>query len=143
MKNKAKDQWTIAQGREEGMRLMLRLNESVGPLAGNQQYSFRVSIVVPFKSPNADGTPKVDEFKHLDGIEDTIIDRFNAKQTGVLCIIVTTQGMQQFVIYSKTDNVGQIIKDIALHFPEYNFKHSVEQDKNWDQYKHWVEELGE
>ena len=143
MKHKIKDDWTIAQGSDQGARLMVRLNEGARPIMGNKQYPFRVGIVVPFKSPNADGTPSVDEFRHLDGIEDMVIDRFSAGHTGVLCVIVTTGGTQQFVIYCKTDNVSQIIKDLSVQFPDYNIQHYVKQDKNWDEFKYWLQELGE
>jgi hypothetical protein len=143
MKNKIKNEWTLAEGREEGKRLMVRLNESVRRMIGDEQYCFRVDIEVPFKSPNADGTPKVDEFQHLDALEDLILDRFKANHTGVLCIIVTMPGRQRFAVYSTTDDISQIMEDIALHFPKYKVQHSVELDKNWDEYRRWVAELGE
>ena len=142
MKSNIKDEWFIAEGRHEGQRLLVRLNIGARPMVGDKQYPFKVGIAIQFKSPQADGMPNEDELQRFARIEDMLFNRFDVEHTGVLCIVITTGGMREFVIYSKIDNVSDMIEDVSLHFPTYDFQHYVEQDKNWDEFTYWTERLG-
>jgi len=142
MKSKTNDDWIIAEGLHEGQRLVVRMNIGARPLIDSERYPYKVGIAIPFKSPLSDGMPNEVEIQRYARIEDTIVNRFEVDHAGVPCIVITTQGMREFVVYSKTDNVSDIIEDASLHFPEYDFQHIVEYDKNWDEFRYWSERLG-
>lgn len=142
MKSGIKDEWLIAEGYHEGQRLIVRINVGLRPLIGNSQYPFRVGIAIPFAAPQADGMPSEDELTRYARIEDMLVSRFDVDQTGILCAVITTQGMREFVVYSKTDKASDIIEDVSLHFPDYDFQRIVEEDMNWDEFVYWLERLG-
>ena len=137
MKNEIKDEWRVGEGKYEGHRLILRQNVGARPAMGDARYSFRVGIAIPFQSPQKDGMPGEDELRLMERIEDLIYDYFDAKHMGVLCLVITTQGMREFITYSTTDDVADLIGSLLMHFPAYDIQHDVEQDKEWDAYKQW------
>jgi hypothetical protein len=140
--NTNKDEWIIAEGQHEGKRLIVRLNVGAEHIANDKRYPFRIGIAIPFKSPSADGMPKEDELLLFGRIEDMIVDRFSVDQVGILCVAITTHGMRELVIYSKTNDVKQMMEDICTHFPEYDFQHYAKQDRKWDEFNYWNERLG-
>jgi len=81
--------------------------------------------------------PNKDETQILNRIEDLIFDYFDAKHTGVPCLVLTTQGMREFISYLTTDDVDELIESLSLHFPKYDIQHYVEQDEKWEVYKQW------
>jgi len=109
----------------------------VRPIVGDAHYPFRVGIAIQFKSPQKDGMPSQDEAQLFSRIEDLIYDYFDAKHTGVLCLVITTQGMREFIVYSITDAVADLTGSLSQHFPAYDTQHYVEQDREWDVYKQW------
>lgn len=138
MKSTIKDEWLVGEGEHEGHRLIARVNRGAQQIVGDGQYFFRVGIAVPFTSPQHDGMPNEKELQSLARIEDMIYDYFNAKHIGVLCIILTTQGMREFITYSASDNVAQLIEHLSQTFPAYDFQYYVEQDKDWSVYQYWA-----
>ena len=133
-----KDEWQIGEGVHEGERLIARVNVGARDLIGDAQYPLRIGIAIPFQSPQKDGMPSKDENQLFGRIEDLIYDYFNGKHRGVPCLIITTHGMREFIVYATTDNVADLIGSLSQHFPAYDFQHYVEQDKDWDVYQYWA-----
>jgi hypothetical protein len=133
-----KDEWLIAEGFFEDERLFLRTNPGLATKTNKQRYPFKIGIAIPFRSPRDDGLLDNDESLRFNRIEDTILDRFKANDVGMLCMVITTQGMREFVIYSKTSDISDLIENTALLFPEYEFQHIIEEDKEWNVFKAWM-----
>lgn len=138
MTSNVKDEWTVGEGEHESHRLIARVNVGARQIVGSGQYTFRVGIAVPFKSSLHDGMPNEKELQSLARIEDMIYDYFSAKYTGVLCIILTTQGVREFITYSNSDDVAQLIEHLSQTFPAYEFQYYAEQDRDWSVYRYWA-----
>lgn len=138
MKNTIEDKWQVGEGVYEGHRLVARVNVGARSLVGDGHYTLRIGIAVRFVSPESDGMPKAAEIKSLEGIEDMIHDYFTAKYTGVLCIILTTQGMREFIIYATADDIDKLIHSLSQRFPKYHFQCYSEPDTEWDVYQYWA-----
>lgn len=137
MKRDIEDLWNIGESQYGGHRLILRHNIGAQSMVGDGRYSFRVGIAIPFKSPQKDGMPGEDEIESMQHIEDMIYDYFHEGYKGVLCIIITTQGMKEFIIYSMTNDVAELITSLSQHFRLYDIQHYVEQDEEWNTYRQW------
>lgn len=137
MARSIKEAWNISEGQYEGRRIIVRQNVEARPIVGNDRYPFRVGIAIPFISPQKDGMPNEDEIIVLERIEDLIYDYFQAKHTGILCIVITTQGMREFIVYSAINRITDLTGSLSRHFPRYDIQHYVEQDKEWDVYRQW------
>jgi hypothetical protein len=135
--NDTEESWVIAEGEHEGHRLIVRQSVGVRPLVGNEHYPYRVGIVALFKEPQEDGMPNEDELDILRDIEDTVYDYLYAKQTGVLCFVITTWGMRELVAYSKSEDIQRLVALLAKQFQGYEIQHLVEEDKDWDIYRQW------
>ena len=143
MSSAIKDEWLTAEGRHEGQRLIVRLNTGVGSLVAHKKYPFRIGIAIPFNSPQENGLPNKDELQRFERIEDTIFNRFQVDETAVLCAILTTNGMREFILYSQIDDISTMLEDVSSHFSEYNFQRNVEQDADWQEYAYWAKRLGQ
>ena len=137
MKHKVKDAWNIAEGMYGGHRIIVRQNVGARPIAGNGHYPFRAGIAIPFRSPQKDGTPSKYDITILERIEDLIYDYFDTGHTGVLCLVLTTQGMREFIVYSTTDDIADLTGSLSQHFRQYDIQHYAEPDKDWDVFKQW------
>ncbi|HSW65688.1 MAG TPA: DUF695 domain-containing protein [Bacillota bacterium] len=133
-----KDEWLVGEGEYEGHRLLVRRNVGAEPMAGNARYPFKVGIAIPFLAPQKDGMPGKDELQLFGRIEDLVYDFFDAKRRGILCLVIITRGMREFVIYSQIDDITELIDALAGHFPAYDFQHIIEQDEHWDEYMRWA-----
>lgn len=138
MESKIKDEWSVGEGEHEGHRLIARVNVGVRQIVGDGQYPFRAGIAIPFRSPQHDGMPGEEENQLFNRIEDTIYDYFSSKRSGMLCLIITTQGMKEFIAYSTSDDIAELIESLSQAFPAYNFQHYIERDEDWSVYQDWA-----
>jgi len=130
-----KDQWSVFQGNHDGMPSFFRLNTGVESMIGDRAYSFRIGIAVPLKRPQENGLPSEEENVYVNQIEDEIFTFFDKELRGFVCVIIATGGMKEFMMYSKIENIEELIGELKSKFPEYDFQHYVVKDENWDGYK--------
>lgn len=125
----------MLQGGKEGKPLIVRLNTGVQSIIGNKLYPFRIGIAIPLTKPQENGLPIGEENLFFNQIEDEIVAYFGKEQRGFVCAIVTTSGMKEYMTYSKTDDIKNLIETLKLKFPGYDFQNYVEKDEHWDGYK--------
>lgn len=133
-----KDEWKITEGRYDGHDIIVRFNVGVQGIVGGKRYPFRVGIAIPLQKPNKNGMPQDDEFLVLRKMEDEIYDYFDVAHRGVTCVVITTQGMRELIIYSKKNDVSELIKILSQGFPSHDIQHYVEKDKDWEGYQQWI-----
>ncbi|HYH75616.1 MAG TPA: DUF695 domain-containing protein [Candidatus Saccharimonadales bacterium] len=137
MKNDYQEAWTVSEGKYDGHRITVRKNVGARSLCGDAAYPFRLGIAIPFLDPQKDGMPLKGENEIYNRIEDLICDYFEPHNSGVLCLVLTTQGMKEFILYTNTDKLVDLIGSLKIHFSEYDIQHYVEQDTEWEVYGQW------
>ena len=100
-----KGMWSVLQGNHNGKPILIRLRTIAKELVGDKRYPYRVRIAMPFNHQDKKGMPTSEENQHLDSIEDEIGRLFEDNNEAYICIIITTGGMREFVIY-RTKNEG-------------------------------------
>ncbi len=133
-----RDEWTISEGERDGLPMIVRFNAGLRSVLGDKRYPFRVGIAVPLQSPQPGGLPSSEENLALNDIEDEIINLFNNHQRGFLSAVITTNAMKEYMVYSRTDTVADIIDALNDQFPGYAFQHYVARDEAWEGYKNLI-----
>jgi hypothetical protein len=135
---RVKDAWIVAKGQYDGHDIIVRWNDGLKKVVGSGDYLYRLGLAVPFKKPRADGFPGQKEFDLLGKIEDRIVEYYVANNQGVLSVAITTNGMKEFLIYSKQFDMSQLVEMLYLSFPSHEIQHYAQLDIEWDGYKEWV-----
>ena len=107
-------------------------------MTGHPEFPYRVGIAVPFLLPQSDGLPNGEENFDFNEIEDTMFDLFQKDNEAIVCAIITTGGMREFVIYSSSNKIVDKVKQLKSKFSKYDFQNYVSEDKKWDGYKEWA-----
>jgi hypothetical protein len=136
--SKVKDQWSVLQGEYNGKPMLTRLNIGIKPLVGNKSYPYRIGIAVPYINPQSNGLPSGEENLRFNDIEDKINNYFSKKQIGYLCVIITTNGMKEYMIYSKVDKISDLIDSLKQNNSDYDFQHYVSRDDGWEGYNQFL-----
>lgn len=137
MTSEIENQWQVSEGEYNGSPLIVRINTGVQKMAKNGEYSFRIGIAVPVIKPQKNGLPNRDENKTLAQIEDVIVQNISAEKSGLLCIVITTQGMREFVCYMKDSSVEDLITLLRSSFTDYIFQTYTQEDSDWSGYYEW------
>lgn len=131
--------WSVLTGEQNGKPIFIRRNESGKKLAKHPDYSFRIGIAIPLLDPNEHGLPSNNEMESLNVIEDALISSFEANQESLLVLSITTNGMREFVFYSRNpDIVRLVLPKISSENKPYEFQHYIEEDKKWELYKQFT-----
>lgn len=134
----ADNAWQVLQGQNQGKPLIARVNTWAKEISGHPEFPYRIGIAVPFLSPQDNGLPTKEEDFDFNEIEDTIFNLFQQDNEAIVCVILTTSGMREFVIYSSTDKIEDKVKQLKLIFSKYDFQEYISQDKKWDGYREWA-----
>lgn len=133
------NEWQVSQGQHQGNPLVVRVNTWAKEISAHPEFPYRIGIAIPLLSPQNDGLPSEEENSNLNEIEDEIFDLFQINNNAIVCVIITTSGMREFLIYSSSNKVDDKIKQLESKFPEYDFQNYASEDKKWDGYKEWVQ----
>lgn len=130
--------WQVSQGQHQGNPLFVRVNTWAKEILGHPEFPYRVGIAVPFLSPQADGLPTKEENFDFNEIEDEIFNLFQKENEAIVCVIIITSGMCEFLICSSNREIDEKVNQLKSKFSKYNFQNYVSEDKKWDGYKEWI-----
>lgn len=137
--NIIKDERNVLQSDYEWKPMIIRLNKGLNVIAGNWKYPYRIWIAIPLSNYQENWLPTPEQNIQLDKIEDEICKLFEKNHEGFLSVVIMTNGMKEFIIYSK--EIKETEKNInKLNSLNSNFQLQfyVEKDSNWDFYKSFV-----
>lgn len=132
--NSTNETWSVYQGDLNGKPLLVRVNTGVGQDVYGARYKFRTGIAIPFKHPQKGAFPTPEENGHIDKIEDVIFELFRKDHRGLVCAVITTNEMKEFMVYCETSNVDDVVHELKNKFHEYDFQSYLVKDENWDGY---------
>ena len=131
------DDWTVAQGDHNGRPMFVRFNGGFGGFRGKSRYPHQVGIAVPLKKPLETGLPTAQEISELAAIEDAICEVLEAEKESLLVLVVTTGGMQEFVLYTRSpEKVKLKFERLRGEITGHEIQLMIQEDKDWQVYAH-------
>jgi hypothetical protein len=132
--------WTVFHGEYQGHPIFVRLNDSARELLGSLDYRRRIGVAIPLLKPNESGLPSDSEIQILNQIEDELSAQFERNQMAIQVLSITTNGMREFVFYSRNDlDIESCLGDIRAKFSSYKIQSYSEDDKDWGLYTEFGE----
>jgi CRISPR/Cas system CSM-associated protein Csm2 small subunit len=104
-------------------------------MAGHPELPFIFGIAIPLLNADEEKLPTNEEAEQLNKIEDSLVETFE-KELGVHnVLIITTNGMREFVFYTKEwkpEQYENTVKEIAKKHPEHKLQFMMQEDRKWD-----------
>ena len=135
-----KENWSVFNGSYNEKPIITRIKIGFQNNQITQTYPFRLGIAVPLLHAEKNGLPAPQENIVFLNIEKYIVKQIEFSSLGVLCAVILTHGMKEFVFYISDNNIISIIKNLEREFPEYQFQHYIEEDEKWIGYHQLLEE---
>ena len=127
------DKWNVAQAELSGKPIFIRANIGFRGFKDKAKYPYRIGFAFPLLKPNENGLPTHDEGNQLSAVEDTLLNALTKKRLAFLTLVITTQGMREFVFYSNQSEAVQKQIDILKEsIKSHEFQSYIESDKNWE-----------
>jgi Family of unknown function (DUF695) len=125
--------WAMLEGENDGTPMLVRRNDTVKGYVGHQELPFRMGLAVPFLRPDENGFPATDVVGDLDAIEDALVDYLEQHQVGALVLVITTDGMREFVSYMRSmATADSAVEAAAAGGEDHEVQYYVEEDPAWD-----------
>ena len=122
--------WSILQGENNGMPLLIRVDTAAKRPERHMRLPIRLGIAIPLHSPNELGLPEKAEAEQLSAIEDRLDDAIGA--SGDMVLIITNAGMREFVSYVASAQIAQqIVARVCNATPSHEVQHYIESDPEW------------
>ena len=132
-------QWSVAKGVRSGKPIFIRRNQSATSLAGHAEYKFRVGVAIPLREPNSDGLPNNAEMEQLNAIEDQLCAALEKGQVSLQVLSITTQGMREFVFYTRSPSAANLAIDGLRAQPlTHEIQNYVIEDPKWGVYSQFA-----
>jgi hypothetical protein len=108
----------------------------VAHFASDQVHIHQVGIAVPFRSPRPDGFPSQGDLVGVNAIEDRLDALFKAADGHLFAMVITTNGMREFVLYTK-DAVAARAQFNLLRSSTttHDIQLSIQADPEWKVYR--------
>lgn len=136
MKKTIEEQWSLTHGKHNGKPIIVRFNEGARQASEKKgPCSYRLGIAIPLLHPEENGLPIKEEGEILLGIEDELLQFLDSQSIGILCAIITTAGMREFLLYlNKPEDGEKIVKYLENIFTNYRFQYYTSKDNEWSAY---------
>jgi hypothetical protein len=131
--------WSVGQTQWDGKPMFLRLQKRARRFAGHPELPFRLGVAVPLHAPNEHGLPVGEEFTALNSIEDALCDSLQPTHSGFLVMVITTNGMREFVFYVKDqEKATGAVEAARLIAAGHEVQYYVEKDADWALYRQFL-----
>jgi hypothetical protein len=132
----AADSWSVAQGKNDGRPMFVRINDGLRSIAGKPPFDQRFGIAVPLRAPDPNGFPAADESEALNKIEDDLLNTFQSSRQTLLALVITTSGFREFVFYtSVAEQIGPALEQLRARVLSHDLQFYIQPDKNWEVYR--------
>ncbi|WP_029274577.1 DUF695 domain-containing protein [Pedobacter borealis] len=128
--------WSVLEGKNNGMPMIVRKNVGCDKIAGHKAYTTNCGIAFNLLAPTADGLPNFELEPSLNKLEDDIFETLEFDFNSVIPIVITTSGFREFVIYTKDINkFEEGLENIKSKYPRYELTSFNKPDPGWKTYK--------
>jgi len=95
-----------------------------------------LTIEIKMNFPQENGLSSSEESEKLFEIEDILMKRLESTFGAIIAGRVTTHGLRIIYFYlDKENGAGKAVKELMKGFKEYEYTHTVENDKQWIKYE--------
>ncbi len=126
------DTWTIGQAVREGKPIFIRTRSGLNDAVGHPNYPFQIGVAVPLLTPTKDGLTTNEEAEVLGKIEDNLNQTLSQKSEAVEAMVITTNGMREFMFYAsewKPEYFEKEVKSVEPMGHELQFM--MQHDPKW------------
>ena len=125
------DAWAIAEGRHNGLPLLIRFRDQIARDDPKLSLSHLVLVTWRFES-NDSGMPDVAESGAMKAFEDRLLQALEKDRNGTLVAIVTTNGWREWAFYVKSVQAfSSALHDMPQEIDPYPIEIVAEEDATW------------
>jgi len=127
---------SVLEGKRNGRPLFARRNDSAAILAKHPEFRYRAGVAVPLNYTNEHGLPSENEMQELNVIEDSLLDQMEAGEQSILVLVITTNGMREFVFYTRDSTlVEKVVERLRTRIKTHKIQAYVTKDPGWEVYE--------
>lgn len=140
MEKDSRELWTVSNGTYNNRPIITRIRTDLHR-DEVKKYPFRIGIAIPLLDSSIDGLPTPEENIALSRMEESLLSKIEKDDWAVLCAVLMTEGMKEFVMYARDQNTA-LFEDMQKEYPNYNIQSYFEEDRNWIGYNQLCRENG-
>lgn len=136
----ADDNWTVAQGEDNGMPILLRIRNPAPSYASKRKFVQMLAISWPYESPGDHGMPNEEVLESMTQLEELLVPAFEDAKQGFLSVVVTGNGVREWQLYTTdVESAGLLINETLADYDPFPIQISVEEDPEWEAYEQFLE----
>jgi hypothetical protein len=99
-----------------------------------------LGIAIPLNESDKDGLPTQKEQENLNTIEDSLFSSVEVENHTIVALIITTNGMREFVLYSESvDKAKKIASNLKSMVNTHEIQSYTEEDSSWSTYNQFAQ----
>ncbi|MCP5326428.1 MAG: DUF695 domain-containing protein [Oceanospirillaceae bacterium] len=128
--------WVLADGTLNNSPITIRYRDQVSAEQTSGQYPYCVQIAWNADEVDpASGYPAMDEMERIDLFNKALMMALEEKQNGLLTMVLTSQGVNQWVIYARSiERVKEALDSIPTEKGLYPIEVVADEDAPWATY---------
>ncbi len=128
--------WVLADGTLNNSPITIRYRDQVNAEKDSGLYPYCVQIAWNADEVDpASGYPAMDEMERIDLFNKALMMALEEKQNGLLTMVLTSQGVNQWVIYARSiDRVKEALDSIPTEKGLYPIEVVADEDAPWATY---------
>ena len=142
--NKANDDaWNIAEGKHNGYQSQIRYRPKLNLVSLQSKFPKLLTVVWEYESNETNNhLPYPEDYDSMQSFETILTDSFEEKNAGVITFIFTSNGQRKFCFYVNDIDVVTSILNAEVE-PGLPIQLTVEEDKEWQEFKSILDLIGE
>lgn len=137
------DTWSLAEGREEGRRLLFRVRDQTPPGIQPKDYPILLNIYWRFQDSDNDGMPSSPTLARMRELEETS-DELEPAGHGFLTLSITGNQRKEWIWYIRDQGqfMIEVNRVLAGHNP-FPIEFQTQLDSEWLSHKSLIDRINE
>lgn len=134
------DNWTCAEGENEGTPFLLRFRPHLQDFIATNKYNKRLTISWHYNSDDISLMPSDDEMKLMRDVENALVHDLEDDVQSVLAFVYTGQNKKEWHWYSSDMNeTGKRLNESLSNFDRLPIELTTAEDPDWNEYNSALE----
>lgn len=128
--------WTVFEGVNNGMPILVRKNVGCDKIVGDSRYCTNCGIAFRILYPSENGLPNFNLEPSLNHLEDDIFGILESDLNSIVPVVITTSGFREYVVYTKDLQAFENrLARLKAKYLQYELTHFSKIDRTWETYK--------
>ncbi|MCT4598149.1 MAG: DUF695 domain-containing protein [Vallitalea sp.] len=124
--------WSVSTAKLEGKPMVVRKNNWCNSIMNKAEYNYCNGIAFKYIDFDENGFPTGNESEYINKLEDDLFKICEINNVSKVAVIITFNGVREYVIYSKTEDLVQsIVPELKSRYSRYEITSYTEKDVNW------------